>query len=120
MAVTDECIVITGIGVITSIGRGRESVWRAVQRGDCGVKRLTGLPGIPDGMLLGASVDVDGEFPGQLKNIPLCRQTAAEALADARNASIFNRSIAIGSLVPSALTWATPATSSRGSEFKAP
>jgi 3-oxoacyl-(acyl-carrier-protein) synthase len=27
---------------------------------------------------------VDGEFPGQLKNIPLCRQTAAEALADAR------------------------------------
>jgi 3-oxoacyl-(acyl-carrier-protein) synthase len=29
-------------------------------------------------------VDVEGEFPGQLKNIPLCRQTAAEALADAQ------------------------------------
>jgi len=29
-------------------------------------------------------VDIAGEFPGQLKNIPLCRQTAAEALADAR------------------------------------
>src|SRR5688572_5004496 len=35
-------------------------------------------------MLLGATVDIEGEFPGQLKNIPLCRQTAAEALADAR------------------------------------
>ena len=77
-------VVITGIGVITSIGRGREAVWQAIQRGDCGVRRLTGVPGIPDGMLLGAAVDVDGEFPGQLKNIPLCRQTAAEALTDAR------------------------------------
>src|SRR5262245_16057131 len=35
-------------------------------------------------MLLAATVDVEGEFPGQLKNIPLCRQTAAEALGDAR------------------------------------
>jgi 3-oxoacyl-(acyl-carrier-protein) synthase len=80
----DDRVVITGIGVVTSIGRGREAVWRAMQRGASGVRRLTGLQGIPDGMLLGAPVDVDGEFPGQLKNIPLCRQTAAEALADAR------------------------------------
>jgi 3-oxoacyl-(acyl-carrier-protein) synthase len=80
----DEAVVITGIGVIASIGRNREAVWQAVQRGDCGVRRLTGMTGIPDGMLLGATVDIEGEFPGQLKNIPLCRQTAAEALADAR------------------------------------
>jgi 3-oxoacyl-(acyl-carrier-protein) synthase len=45
---------------------------------------LTGVAGIPDGLMLGATVDVEGEVPGQLKNIPLCRQTAAEALADAR------------------------------------
>ena len=80
----DDRVVITGIGVVTSIGQGREAVWQAIQRGACGVRRLTGLPGIPDGMLLGATVDVEGEFPGQLKNIPLCRQTAAEALGDAR------------------------------------
>lgn len=80
----DDRVVITGIGVVTSIGSGREAVWKAVQRGTCGVKRLAGLPGIPDGMLLAATVDVEGEFPGQLKNIPLCRQTAAEALGDAR------------------------------------
>jgi 3-oxoacyl-(acyl-carrier-protein) synthase len=77
-------VVITGIGVITSIGSRREEVWHAVQRGACGVRRLSDVPGIPNGMLLGATVDVDGQFPGQLKNIPLCRQTAAEALADAR------------------------------------
>jgi 3-oxoacyl-(acyl-carrier-protein) synthase len=80
----DEPVVITGIGVIASIGRTREAVWQAIQRGECGIGRLAGVPGIPDGMLLGATIDVDGEFPGQLKNIPLCRQTAAEALADAR------------------------------------
>ncbi len=80
----EDRVVITGIGVVTSTGNGREAVWRAVQAGRSGVRRMTGLAGIPDGMILGAPVDVEGEFPGQLKNIPLCRQTAAEALADAR------------------------------------
>lgn len=77
-------MVITGIGVVTSIGRSREAVWQAIQRGECGVRRLTGIPAIPDGLMLGATVDTEGEFPGQLKNIPLCRQSAAEALGDAR------------------------------------
>ncbi len=80
----DDRVVITGIGLVTAIGHSREAVWQAIQRGDCGVRRLTGVLGIPDGLLLGATVDIDGEFPGQLKNIPLCRQSAAEALADAR------------------------------------
>ncbi len=77
-------VVITGIGLVTSIGHSREAVWQAVQRGESGVGRLTGIAGIPDGLLLGATVDIDTEFPGQLKNIPLCRHSAAEALADAR------------------------------------
>ncbi len=77
-------VVITGIGLITSIGRTREAVWQAIQRGESGVRRLRGIAGIPDDLLLGATVDIDTEHPGQLKNIPLCRQTAAEAIADAR------------------------------------
>src|SRR4029079_16987011 len=80
----DDRVVITGIGLVSAIGNSRESMWQAIQRGDCGVQRLTGVPGSPDGMMLGTTVDIEGEFPGQLKNIPLCRQTAAEALADAR------------------------------------
>jgi 3-oxoacyl-(acyl-carrier-protein) synthase len=77
-------VVITGIGLFTSIGRSREAVWQAVQRGESGVRRLTGVPGIPNGLILGATAEVETDVPGQLKNIPLCRQTAAEALADAR------------------------------------
>src|SRR4249920_4270370 len=80
----DDRVVVTGSGLVSAIGNSRESMWQAIQRGECGVQRLAGVPGIPDGMMLGATVDIEGEFPGQLKNIPLCRQTAAEALADAR------------------------------------
>jgi 3-oxoacyl-(acyl-carrier-protein) synthase len=75
-------VVITGIGLTTSTGCGRERAWSAIQAGRCNMRRLSGLAGIPDGMLLGAPVDIEGEFPGQLKNIPLCQQTAAEAIAD--------------------------------------
>lgn len=55
-----------------------------MQVGTSGVRRLTGIPGIPDGLLLGAPVDIATDFPGQLKNIPLSRATAAEALADSQ------------------------------------
>lgn len=83
-ACDEDRVVITGIGVITSVGRRRESLWQALQLGTSGVRRLTGVPGIPDGMLLGAPVDIDGDFPGQLKNVPLCRAAADEAIADSR------------------------------------
>jgi 3-oxoacyl-(acyl-carrier-protein) synthase len=53
-----------------------------MQLGTSGIGRLIGVAGIPDGLLLGATVDVETDFPGQLKNIPLTRVTAAEALAD--------------------------------------
>ena len=55
-------VVITGIGLYTSIGRSREAVWQAVQRGESGVRRLTGIAGIPDGLLLGTTADVEAEF----------------------------------------------------------
>jgi 3-oxoacyl-(acyl-carrier-protein) synthase len=78
----DDRIVITGIGMITAVGGDREASWRSVQAGRSGIGRLSGIAGIPDGMLLGATVDLPTEFPGQLKNIPLSRVTAAEAIAD--------------------------------------
>lgn len=76
--------MITGIGLATATGGDREAVWRAMQLGKSGIGRLADIPGIPDRMLLGATVDIDGDFPGQLKNIPLTRVTAAEALADSQ------------------------------------
>jgi 3-oxoacyl-(acyl-carrier-protein) synthase len=79
-----EPIVITGIGIIASVGLDRESVWRAVRSGRSGVGSLSGLPGIPDGLLIGAPVDITPDRPGQLKAIALCRRAADEALWDGR------------------------------------
>ncbi len=80
----DEPIVISGIGLIASVGSDRESVWRAVRRGKSGVRHLTGIPGIPDNTLLGAPVDVETEAPVELKPITLARIAAREAMEDAR------------------------------------
>lgn len=79
-----EPVVITGIGMIASVGNHREAVWQAVKEGRSGVRRLSGLRGLPDGELLGAVVDLDVEKPRQLKVFPLTKTAAAEAVADAR------------------------------------
>jgi 3-oxoacyl-(acyl-carrier-protein) synthase len=78
-----ERVVISGIGMIASVGDDRESVWRAVRQGKSAVRRLSGVPGIPDGKWLGATVDLERHIPGQLKVIPLCRRAAQEAIGDA-------------------------------------
>src|SRR5688500_16399722 len=79
-----EPIVITVIGMITSVGNSRESTWAAVRRGRSGVRKLEGLDGIPDGLLIGAPVDIEPDYPGQIKVITLARRAAAEALSDSR------------------------------------
>src|SRR5690606_22822638 len=67
-----------------SVGRNRESVCRALRHGKSGVRSLAGLEAIPDGLLIGATVDLEPEIPGQLKVISLAHTAAAEALDDAR------------------------------------
>jgi 3-oxoacyl-(acyl-carrier-protein) synthase len=79
-----EPIVITGIGLIASVGRDRESVWRAVRDGKSGVRRVGALRGLPAGLVLGAEVDFAGLPPGRMKVFPLSQIAAAEALDDAR------------------------------------
>lgn len=76
-------VVITGIGMVTSVGKDRESVWAAVRSGKSGIRKLSGVPCIPDGLLLGAPVDVESRVRGELKAITLCHMTAEEAIADA-------------------------------------
>ena len=36
-------VVITGIGVISSIGIGKDNFWQAVLRGDSGIKEVSGF-----------------------------------------------------------------------------
>jgi 3-oxoacyl-(acyl-carrier-protein) synthase len=81
---TNDRIVITGIGLTASVGDDRESVWAAVRGGRSKVRRLDGLPWIPDGLLLGAPVDIAPSEPGELKVLALCDRVADEALQDAR------------------------------------
>ena len=81
----DQCdrVVITGMGVIASVGSHREAVWRAVREGRSGVQSLRGIPLIPDDLLIGAPVHLPQGPPGELKVIRLCELAAAEALQDA-------------------------------------
>jgi 3-oxoacyl-(acyl-carrier-protein) synthase len=76
-------VVITGIGMIASVGQDREAVWRAVRQGQSGVGLMRGVKAIPDGMLAAAQVNICPDRPGRLKPISLCLPTAAEAVADA-------------------------------------
>jgi len=78
-----EPIVITGIGMITSLGNDRESVWQAVRQGRSGVRSLRGLSAIPDDVVIGAPVDIGRPVNGGLKTIALSERAAAEALHDA-------------------------------------
>ena len=77
-------VVITGIGLTASVGGDRESVWRGVRAGRTSMRRLSGLPGIPDGMLIGAPADIELRAPDELKVLAMCDQVAEEALCDAR------------------------------------
>jgi 3-oxoacyl-[acyl-carrier-protein] synthase II len=79
-----DSVVITGIGLKASVGATRESVWRGVREGRSAMRRLTHLVGIPDGMLIGAPVDVELAAPDQLKILAMCDQVADEALRDAQ------------------------------------
>lgn len=78
-----EAIVITGIGMIASVGNDRESVWRAVREGVSGVRRLTPADRMPDCLTIAAPIDIEPEQPGQLKVIALALRAAGEALDDA-------------------------------------
>jgi 3-oxoacyl-(acyl-carrier-protein) synthase len=78
-----EPVVITGIGMITSVGGSAAATWEAVRCGASGVRSIRGLPGIPDDLIIGAPVDIDTSCPSQLKVIALSRTAAQEALLDA-------------------------------------
>lgn len=80
----DDRVVITGIGMVTAVGQDRESTWHAVKAGHNGVRKLCGMPGIPDGLLLGATVEgIPLDRFGD-RNFPIAMAAAREALEDSR------------------------------------
>lgn len=80
----NDRVVITGIGMTTAVGNDRETSWRAIKAGKSGVRRLTDMPYLPDGLLLAATVDdVPCDSRGD-RNFPLGLMAAREAVADSR------------------------------------
>jgi 3-oxoacyl-(acyl-carrier-protein) synthase len=61
-----EPIVITGIGMVTSVGADRESTWDSIRQGKSGIGHIKDVPGLPDGWVLGAQADVRPNEPGEL------------------------------------------------------
>ena len=81
---SSEPVVITGLSMITSVGEDRESTWCAMRAGASGIAAISGLPGIPENLLLGAPVRSVVGLNGELKSIALNRRAAEQALDDAR------------------------------------
>lgn len=78
-----EPIVITGIGLVTASGFGREAAWAAIRNGVSGIRRVdSATHGMPNSLSLAAPVDIAPEYPGQLKSIRLSRLAADEAIFD--------------------------------------
>lgn len=75
-------VVITGIGIVSAVGDDRESSWRGVKHGKNGVRKLCNVPGLPDGLLLAATVeDVRSDIRGD-RNYPIALAAACEAVED--------------------------------------
>jgi len=83
-SVIREPVVITGIGLLASVGGDRESVWNAVRRGRSRFGFLHGMRGLPDGQIVAATVELDEPLNGRLKVLPMCERAADEALSDAK------------------------------------
>ncbi|MCA9199354.1 MAG: beta-ketoacyl-[acyl-carrier-protein] synthase family protein [Planctomycetales bacterium] len=84
LAADIEPVVITGIGMVTSVGNSREATWDAIARGESGIRSTRELPNAPRCLKVAAMVDSTPEIPKQLKVIHLANLAADEAILDAK------------------------------------
>jgi 3-oxoacyl-[acyl-carrier-protein] synthase II len=85
-------VVITGMGCVTPIGTGRERFWRALQKGESGVRRIESFDVTASPVQIAAEVrDFDWEAELNPKDrrhvprtVPLALAAARQALEDAR------------------------------------
>lgn len=77
-------VVITGIGMVTSVGEDRKSTWDAVRSGRSGIRRLQGIPGLSGVEMLGATVGNPPADDFGTRNVPMALQAASEAIEDSQ------------------------------------
>ncbi|GIW96565.1 MAG: 3-oxoacyl-[acyl-carrier-protein] synthase 2 [Pirellulaceae bacterium] len=79
----DEPVVVTGIGLVTSLGWDRESSWRGIRLGRTRIRPVRNLPPLPDNLIWGATVPGPVRLRGVDKILAMARHAALEALRDA-------------------------------------
>jgi 3-oxoacyl-[acyl-carrier-protein] synthase II len=78
-------VVVTGIGVVTSLGQGKEDNWRNLTAGVSGVRKIDRFP--TDGLRtqIAGLIDWESDDPycSPLHSLSLARKSASEAIAQA-------------------------------------
>ena len=78
-------IVITGAEIVTCLGTSREETWRAVGRGECGMRTLTALESpMPEGAIGGQALDLPADYHPELpREVRYLKWTIEAALREA-------------------------------------
>jgi 3-oxoacyl-[acyl-carrier-protein] synthase II len=75
-------VVVTGIGIVTSLGEGKEDNWRRLTNGESGISRISRFS--TDGLMtqIGGAIDWEGEGPycAPSHTLTLARKSAIEAI----------------------------------------
>lgn len=80
-----DAIAITGIGIVTALGRGADANWRALTAGQSGIRRITRFPVEGLKVTFGGAVDHMGvgQLSAAQRSFAMARAVAEEALAQA-------------------------------------
>ncbi len=81
-------VVVTGMGLVTSLGRTKDETWAAMTEGRSGIRRITRFP--TDGLrttIAGTVEGFGGEIFGQSACLEMARSAAQEALGESKLAA---------------------------------
>ena len=78
-------VVLTGFGLVTPLGQGRQDNWQALISGTSGISRITRFPTEGLTTKIAGTVDLNGDHTtsGQARALALAIESAAEAIAQA-------------------------------------
>jgi 3-oxoacyl-[acyl-carrier-protein] synthase II len=76
-------VVVTGIGIVTSLGEGKEDNWRNLTSGVSGVRKITRFPTDELRTKIAGIIDWQGEgqYCAPIHSLTLARKSATEAIA---------------------------------------
>jgi len=83
-------VVVTGIGIITSLGQGKEDNWRNLTAGASGITRISRFPTEGLKTQIAGTINWEGEGPycAPLHTLTLARKSAREAISQSGIGSV--------------------------------